>query len=357
MAKQKPRDPNLVLKTVDAAGIEFVDALTHPAIELEGFPYRESNGNLCRLPVEIVPELPELMQWVCWHSAGGAIRFRTDSPQVHIRVRFNTWETGNSTTLNSLSGFDAYRRVGTRMAFQKTLYAQPVRKGFTDGIARGIPKGMHDWQIYFPLRNHIVSLELGLAPGSALKPPRRYALDKPVLFYGSSIVEGGCASRGGLTYPAAIGRDLNVYAINYGFGGSARGELSVAGAIAGLDLAAVVIDYDHNTPSVEHLRKTHWPFFRRIRKTNPDLPIIVASSVDYRHVPEMFEKRARIIQNTCRKARAAGDRKVWFIHGKTIFPKSHWGDCTVDLTHPNDYGFRCMADAIGGKLRDVLKLA
>jgi hypothetical protein len=349
----KPRDPNFLRNDVSRHGLRAIDPLSDKAVALEGFPYFLENHSLCRLPERLTPGLPKLLAWVCRHPSGGVLRFATDSRKLVLRVEFETEELCDRTPNHALFGFDAYLGRGPAKRFVKTLYNRKSSLVLEDGI-EDLPEGLKEWTLYFPVRNHVSSMRLLVEKGAVLRAPRPYRLTRPVLFYGSSIVEGGCASRAGLTYPAIIGRALDVPIINYGFGGSALGEPEVAKAIAALDMSALVLDYDHNTPSVEHLTATHWPFYRCIRKAHPRLPIVVVSSVTWHNEPAYFGARADVLHNTVRRARAAGDRHISFIHGKTIFPADRWWDCSGDGTHPNDYGFRCMAEVIGGKLEALL---
>jgi lysophospholipase L1-like esterase len=115
------------------------------------------------------------------------------------------------------------------------------------------------------------------------------------------------------------------------------------------------MDYDHNTPSVEHLRKTHEPFFRIVREAHPDLPVVFVTSPNYAKDAAFFGKRAQVILDTYENARAAGDGHVQFVHGAGM---SHgdWLDCTVDGLHPNDVGFRRMVDAIQPAVQRALSL-
>jgi hypothetical protein len=349
-------DPNFAAAEYPTKGLRFFDALNHAAIALEGFPYFWENTTLCRLPERVLPALPELCRWVCRHPAGGLLRFRTDSRRIALRVQYETSETCPTTPCKALFGWDAYVGSGTHRTFVKTLYGVDRKLLLLDGIDQADAGKVREWTLCFPVRNHPACVELGLEAHATLAPPPPRTVHKPILFYGSSIVEGGCASRGGLTYPMIIGRGLDAHVINYGFGGSARGEPQVAEAIAALDLAALVIDYDHNAPSAEHLRKTYWKFFKRIRAKQPTLPILLVSSVDYHNEPHYYQKRAAVIEQTYRRARAGGDRHVLFLHGKTIFPRTHWWDCSGDHIHPNDLGFRYMADVIGTKLKVAAKL-
>ncbi|MBR6916255.1 MAG: hypothetical protein IKN36_07835, partial [Clostridia bacterium] len=177
---------------------------------------------------------------------------------------------------------------------------------------------------------------------------------KPVLFYGSSITQGACASRPGLSYPAILGRRLDFEVINLGFSGSARGERVVAELIASLPLSAFVFDYDHNAESAEELERTHEPFFKIVREAQPSLPIIMISKADGLSGREQTLKRRDVIKKNYESALARGDRNVWFIDGTLIYGDDA-ENCTVDNAHPNDIGFRHMVDAIYPVLKEALE--
>ena len=125
--------------------------------------------------------------------------------------------------------------------------------------------------------------------------------------------------------------------INLGFSGSAKGEPKIAELIASLDLAAFVYDYDYNAPTTEHLKKTHEPFFKIIRKAKPNLPIIMLSRVSY-----PSDDRVAVIRATYENAKKAGDKNVYFIDGRDLFKDADISYLTVDGCHPNDLGFYLM---------------
>ena len=142
-----------------------------------------------------------------------------------------------------------------------------------------------------------------------------YAVGKPVVFYGSSITQGGCASRPGNAYPALLSRRLSMEYVNLGFSGNARGEGSMARHIAALNPAAFVMDYDHNAPTPEYLRETHCRLYTTIREKNPDIPYIMLSRPDFTTHPEKDSiERRRVVEDTFRYARAQGDKHVWHMY-------------------------------------------
>ena len=149
-----------------------------------------------------------------------------------------------------------------------------------------------------------------------------------------------------------ICRALDAPLVNLGFSGNARGETAIADAIAGLELAAFVYDYDYNAPDADWLCRTHEPFFRRIRIAQPELPILLLSRCSR---PE--PGRRDVVRRTFEQAVAAGDRQVRFIDGSELFQPAGEAYCTVDGCHPNDLGFYLMFRRTLPVLREMLGLS
>ena len=195
-------------------------------------------------------------------------------------------------------------------------------------------------------------LEIGVALDAKFEEPTPQKIQKPIVFYGSSITQGGCASRPANNYTTMICRDLDAPQVNLGFSGSGRGEPAVAHAIAKIDASVFVFDYDHNAPTSEHLRATHEPFFKIIREAHPDLPVIFLSRPDTDNGGERME----IIRQTYANAVAAGDKNVYFIPGDSLFGPNGLNWCTVDGCHPNDLGFYRMYEKILPVVKQALHM-
>ena len=143
---------------------------------------------------------------------------------------------------------------------------------------------------------------------------------------------------------------------NLGFAGSAKGEDAIVEYMAGLDMSVFVCDYDHNAPTPDHLRATHSKLYHAIRAAKPEVPILLVSMVPHWQ-PEFvaqIPERKEIIRATYEEALAAGDRRVAFIDGETLFDGDTDGVCTVDGCHPNDLGFTRMARHIGAAIENML---
>ena len=115
--------------------------------------------------------------------------------------------------------------------------------------------------------------------------------------------------------------------------------------LADLEMSVFVSDYDHNTPTVEHLAATHEKLYRGIREKHPDIPYVMLTKPDYHDTLHERARRA-IVMSTYQKAIAEGDRNVYFVDGASIFAGDESDACTVDGCHPNDLGFYRFAQAL-----------
>ena len=350
-------DRNFKIATVGDREIVYFNALEAP-FRLEGFPWYPQHHRLYRLPARFT--LQQVNQGeldLAQHTSGGAVRFRTDARQIAIRARLVFSFDMNHMPRTGSAGFDLFRGTGPEKFHIASAQPSRDQELLEMLLVADNDAGMQEWMLNLPLYGGVGALEIGVNPGSHLELPSPHAIPKPILFYGSSITQGGCASRPGNAYTSMLCREVDAEQINLGFSGSAREEFPLAEAIADLELSVFVMDYDHNTPNPEHLRKTHEPFFRIIREKQPELPIILMSKCDiwdYKNRKDDEERRS-IIRDTYEHALAAGDRNVYFIDGETLFGTTRRSWCTVDTCHPNDLGFFRMFERTLPVLEEALK--
>ena len=328
--------------------------------KIYGVEFEEGEGRYTRMPKAAAELVSPGVVSARKLPSGGRVRFKTDSSYIAIKaVQKNVAPTSHMTWLGH-SGFDLYHKKGGKDVYYFS-FMPPI--GITEGYSSGKKTdGKYtDYTINFPLYDGVFELYVALKKGARLNAPTPYREEKPVVFYGSSITHGGCASRPGNTYPAMISRELDTHFINLGFSGKAKGEPGMADYVASLDMSAFVLDYDHNTPSEQNLIDTHEPFYKKVRAAHPDIPIIMVTApntrlqgnVNYAGRGFLYNRR-EIIRKTYENAVAAGDKNVYFIDGYTLFGGKHWDSCTVDGTHPNDLGFYRMSQVIGKVLKKAL---
>lgn len=348
-------DKNFAEVKVEDRPVRYYDALNDPNFVITGFAWRKPGEPLLRIPARLIggDSVNKGVQGLARHTSGGMIRFRTDSKYIAIRAAVGTSDM-NHMPRNGSAGFDIYSLIDGKWMFRRVVgpsYAALKTGKFEVLLLKWTRSGMNEYLINMPLYSPVVSLQIGLAPEAKLEAPAApWKIAKPIVFYGSSITQGGCASHPGNNYTEILSRELSAPQINLGFSGSAKGEPAMAEAIAELDMAAFVLDYDHNAPSAEHLEKTHAAFFRIIRKAHPKLPILILSRGD-RPDP----KRTAVIRATYDEAVKAGDKHVYFIDGKTYFADlPDPGLALTDGCHPSDFGFYLMAKTVLPVLRKAL---
>ena len=319
-------------------------------IEVHGVPFFEKTGKLERLPESVrkaVPSLEDLGR----RCPGARLCFRTNSPKIVLKMTLGTlnWDIGMSIydcqAANVMIGERQHARFAGLLHPEnyETMVCQ--REFLKDS-------SMEDVTIWFPRNEVVADFTIAIEDDAQIEAPTPYKYP-PMLFYGSSITEGGCCCRVTNVYSAIISQHLDIDYYNLGFSAGAKGELEIADYINTIPISIFVYDYDHNAPSAEHLRKTHEPFFKRIREKNPTLPIVIMTKPDFDYDPEAPERR-EVIFNTYQNAVDAGDTNVYFIDGQTFFGNQDRHFCTCDCCHPNDLGFYRMAQTLEPVIKGIL---
>ncbi len=338
-------DKNFIVEGPSGDEKAFYDVRDAP-MEVSGlgwFYEGEHAGKFCRLPAGCMKGISEGVDWLSWHTSGAMVRFRTDASRVEIDAELSSGDDMSHMPRTGCNGFDLFVGTGIGKRYSSTTMPAHGQTEIRAAFGRDLGTDMKDCTVYLPLYNGVKKMRIALSPDAKVDAPTPFAVTKPVAFYGSSITQGGCASRTGNSYSAMICRWLDAPLLNFGFSGSACGEAEMARQIASLDLSVLVMDYDHNAPTAEHLQKTHEPFFKIVREAHPDLPVVFASACDYDTMPERFYKNRDIIHDTYENARKSGDKNVYFVDGATLFGHHEREACTVDGCHPNDLGFYRMA--------------
>lgn len=342
-------DANLkVESTIKEQDIVFYDVNQQP-FRVYGVFYED--GKFRRLPEKVAKAVNDGVYHLHANTAGGRVRFQTDSAYVAIRAKMPDIHKMPRCALTGSAGFDLYVRDDGEKYVETFVPPISIRDGYESVIYFPSEK-MREITINFPLYSDVSQLHIGVSSRAEICPPTPYKTEKPIVYYGSSITQGGFASRPGNAYESVISRRFSCDYVNLGFAGSARGEEEMAEYISGLDMAAFVYDYDHNAPSVEHFQNTHDKMFRRIRKAHPDLPVIMMSRPKF-YLTEEERQYLEVIQATYSQAKERGDENVYILDGPALMALAA-DEGTVDNVHPNDLGFASMAKAVGDILETIL---
>lgn len=342
-------DKNLCVKiNIDKTDIKFYNIDDKP-FNLYGI--FKDKDIYRRIPLDVAKCTSKSVEVLHTNTAGGRLRFKTDSSYIAINAKMSGISKFPHCAISGTAGFDLYADGHYAATFTPPF---DIIDGY-ESIYEFDTRKTREITINFPTYSNVNSLYIGLENTAHLTSSADYINDKPIVYYGSSITQGGCASRPGNTYQNIISNELNVDYLNLGFSGSALAEETIYKYIATLPMSAFVFDYDHNAPTVEHLKNTHQKMFNHIRSLQPKLPIIIMSGPSMWLSSDEIEKRKSIIFNTYKEANQSGDRNVYFIDGQHIFNSVNSNIMTVDRIHPNDFGFWCMAKELLPVLKAVFE--
>lgn len=349
-----------------AAGAAAQAPASRPAVDwhdaktllIEGQGWPETSAAYTRLPDSAKDVVPGPVWSLSRNSAGLCVRFTSDSPSLAVRWTLNSSNLSmDHMPATCMSGLDLYVRTAAGWRWTGTARLKMGTASQQWLLADGIPSGTHDYRLYLPLYNGLRNLEIGTAPGSNLAKAQA-SPHKPICIYGTSITQGGCASRPGMAYPAILGRHLDWPTINLGFSGSGKMEAEMAELLAGLDVSAYVLDCLPNmtTPMVTTNLP---PFVRRLRQAHPDVPILLMENVRTQSghfLPRV--KQAYTDQNARLKAvfdqlTAEGVKRLIYVPSEGLLGDD--AEATVDGTHATDLGFLRIAEGLEPTVRQALK--
>ena len=288
-------------------------------------------------------------------SAGMVARFETDATEIWVRYTLLSDRLAMAhMPATGVSGVDLYAKH--EGGWRWLAIAQPTSKAMKLKLTEGLDPGRREYLLYLPLYNGVDALEIGVPEGAAFvpEPPRK---EKPIVFYGTSICQGGCASRPGMLYTAILGRRLDRPVINLGFSGNGTMDASIGDLLGELDAAVYVIDCLPNMQAEAVAERTE-PLVRQLRKARPEAPIVLVEDRTYDYA--FLKKGARDRHATSRAALKAayeglvadGVKGLYYVPGDTLLGAD--GESTVDGSHPNDLGMMRMADALEPVLRPLL---
>lgn len=349
-------DSNFAEKKVTAEGELLRYRIPSDCFDLYGIWFDEKQDRFVRMDLDVAQSVSDKVCHLAKHTSGGRIRFSTDSAYFGVEVTYESFTRFSHMPLLGSCGMTLLEeRDNGELRLIHSV--QPSFRKETGYASTAKLRGgkMRNYILYLPLYNEINSLYIELDATAKVTGGKKYKDELPILYYGSSITQGGCASRPDNCYQALISKWNNIDYINLGFSGNGRGEQVIAEYLGKIPCSLFVMDYDHNAPNAEHLERTHFPFYETFRKLQPDTPILMVSMPDCDRIPEQAKERDAIIRKSYREAKALGDNNVYFLSGKTLFGKDDRVNCTVDRVHPNDLGFYRMAKKIYGKMKQIDK--
>lgn len=328
-------------------------------VEGRGWHADDMERFYARLPAKAKGVVRKPVWSLAQHSAGMLTRFVTDAKQIQTRYTLTGSLAMPHMPATGVSGIDLYAENDKGELRWVTVSKPNTSPVVNTSLVSDLDAGTRRFTAYLPLYNGVNSLEFGVPEGSTFEPiaPRN---NPPILFYGTSITHGACASRPGMPHPAILGRRLDLPTINLGFSGNGKMEADVGALIAEIEAAVYVIDCLPNmTPDL--VIKNTEPLVRQLREARPDTPILLVEDRTYGYawIKESARKRhkgsraglVRAFDNLV----ASGIKNLHYLEGNDLLGSDNEG--TTDGSHPNDLGFMRQAEVMEPVLRKILKKA
>ena len=289
-------------------------------------------------------------------SAGMLVRFTTDATELRARWTLRKKSLAlPHMPATGVSGLDLY--VFVEGKWHWLANGRPEQFPVNEKIlVTGLEAKPRDYLLYLPLYNGVQKVEIGV-PESFQVSRTKVEKKKPVLFYGSSILQGGCAARPGMAYPSIIGRMLNVPTINLGFSGNGKCEPEMASLLAELDPSVFVFDSLPNLTPAEAVERVE-PLLAQFRKAHPKTPIVlVENTIPHGSLVLPTRKDAAQKKNaTLRQLFSKlnpDDPNLFYVDSRNLLGNDDEG--TVDGVHPTDLGFVRMAEIIAPIVKQALE--
>ena len=346
---------SFILRAAGTDSLKFADA-SH--FQLTGKGFIDTADPYDRLPSSLEkvtrPEVWSLSK--C--CSGLAVRFRSNSKVIAAR-----WEVSKNAVMNhfapsGIKGLDLYCLDNGKWIYVNT--GLPTGKISEKVFISNMEGGEKEYMLYLPLYDGLVKLEIGVERSAILEKSlvNSPVSDKPVVFYGTSITQGGCASRPGMAYPALLARMLNRQTINLGFSGNGRLDLEIAEAIAGIDASCIVIDCLPNcTPAT--MKEKYIPFIKIIKKKHPDVPVVMVENLysttmhfNKKTETNVLEKN-NLLKDIYNELKSSGYRNLRYVKAKGLTGSDL--EETVDGVHLTDLGFSRLAENLCPVIRKWIK--
>ena len=325
--------------SASAQNVVYTDASVFP---LYGKVSEQTNERYERLPSSLEGVSREPVWYLGRHSAGLFIRFRSNSTSIHAR-----WESTFNNTMTHMTdtgtkGLDLYALVDGE--WRHVCSAQPQGKKSERCIIANMDPVEREYMLYLSLYDGVKSLEIGVDEGSMLDLPAvdRPSREKPVVMYGTSILQGGCANRPGMAHTNIIGRRLDREVINLGFSGNALLDMEIAELMASVeDPGLYVLDYVPNA-SAQAIDEVGEQFFRIIRDAHPEVPVVFIEDVIFPHtifdnkILEEVTKKNVAQKRLFKKLKKSGEKRIYYISAEGMIGDD--GEATVDAIHFTDLG-------------------
>ena len=351
--------PTLAVRTATLLSEDDLRWVDGDALDVEGRAFKDRSSPWDRLPAKAESIVRPPVWGNSRQSAGIAIRFISDSPTIGARWHLTSDRLAMPhMPATGVSGVDLYVRMEgpSGPIWRWVANGRPSAVENERILVSDLPAVSRDWLLYLPLYNGVESIEIGISQNASIAPAM--SRDRPIVFYGTSITHGACASRPGMAPVAILGRRLDVPVVNLGFSGSGTLDPEMADLMAEIDASVYVLDCLPNLDGKKVAARAA-PFVRRLRALRPTIPIVLVEDRTYadaifnRSKDRRNQENRAALKSAHATLVAEGMDQLFYLEGDILLGDD--GEATVDSSHPTDLGFVRQADAFEPVLRAAIR--
>jgi len=289
-------------------------------------------------------------------SAGIAVVFKTDSPDIYVKTDYGRIYWGQTTNVLAHKGYDLYIKKDGEWLYACSNVERQNKPGSNVPIVTGMDTSMKECLLYLPMYSEQHSIQIGVREGSVLE-----AIESPfrhrVAAYGSSYTQGVCCSRSGMAYPTIFTRNTGIQIVSLAMSGQCRMQDAATNVLVNApDIDAFLFDTFSN-PEAEEINERLFPFIEKIQAAHPGVPLIFQQTIyrENRNFSLKKEKQERAKMEMAEKLMKEACKKykdVYFIVPNATAPDHQ---SQVDGIHPSDYGYQLWEKSIEKKVLRILK--
>jgi hypothetical protein len=223
------------------------------------------------------------------NSTGIIVRFKTDAQQIIVRYTIKGALNLPHFPTTGFTGVDIYsvskdgewNWLPGSYSFRDTTTKKDTITYKFNIPKEVIYKSGREYRLYLPIYNTVGWMEIGTPKNSSFSfiPAR---VEKPIVIYGTSITQGGVASRAGMAWTSIAGRLLNQPLINLGFSGNGTLDKEMIDLISEIDAKVYVLDCLGNLMDtakfpLTEVKRRIIESVKTLHAKHPMIPIILAS--------------------------------------------------------------------------------
>ncbi len=344
--------------------ILYIDPKESDSVKIYGLYWFDEDKRYHRLSKkldEILPKLEGSVDVLAGNSTGGIVAFYSNTNVLKIKVKLSFKFHMGHMPYTGQAGFDLYiGETYKNMKFYRTsnFDFNKMEYEFTYFNNKELSEVNKLFVLNFPLYATVEEVLIGVNPVSNVTPCLDlFETNDKIVFYGTSITQGGCASRPGMSYTQILSRMLGIECLNYGFTGNGKGHIEIAEALSGIkNVKMFVLDYEANA-TFDRLKATLDNFVKCLRKAYPKVPIVIISKIQmYIEIHnDNYRKNEKKVRNYQKNyVKNSNDDNLYYVDGAKVLGKTNISEKTVDGCHPTDYGFASMAEYLYPIINKIL---